>query len=156
VGEVTGAVNNAMRNDRNDGTFCTLAYATLDLTTVSVTLELALAGHPQPVLRRADGTVEAIGVHGTVLGVTDSPRRTVTRHELHPRDIVLLYADGATERRTGVGSLGEAGLHRLIAAAPAAAAATELVEFVQQRIVDYSDEPLRDDMAMLAIRITPR
>jgi serine phosphatase RsbU (regulator of sigma subunit) len=150
--QAVAAVNTALLEETRDGRFCTLAYATFGLDTGPVQMDLTLAGHPQPVLRRADGHVQAVGANGVVLGITRRPRHTVTRHELHPGDTVVFYTDGASERRDGDTFLGEIGLHRLIAQAPDGTAA-ELVDHLQKQIIGYSDQPMRDDLAILAVQV---
>ncbi|MGK5680205.1 GAF domain-containing SpoIIE family protein phosphatase [Actinoplanes sp. URMC 104] len=150
--QAVAAVNTALLEETTDGRFCTLAYATFNLGTSPVQMDLTLAGHPQPVLRRADGHVQPLGTNGVALGVTRRPRHTVTRHELHPGDTVLLYTDGASERRTGDTFLGDTGLHRIIAQAPTGTAA-DLVNHVHKKVVGFSDHPMHDDLAILAIQI---
>jgi len=57
------------------------------------------AGHPPPVLLRADGVLETLGYHGPVIGFgSDSPygQREL---RLEPGDKIILYTDGLTENR---------------------------------------------------------
>ena len=149
---VTAAVNAALLQENLNGAFCSLAYATVDLTVDPIVMRLTLAGHPHPILRRADGSTEELGGSGTVLGVVRTPRHVETRHELHPGDTVVFYTDGATERRDGDAFLGEAGLHDLVAGAPDRSAAA-LVDHLRDEIIGYSDRPLGDDLAILAVRV---
>ncbi|TIC84188.1 PP2C family protein-serine/threonine phosphatase [Nocardioides sp. GY 10127] len=58
------------------------------------------AGHPPPLVLRADGAVEVLDAPGDVLlGVEPSAVRSDHRVELAPGDTVLLYSDGLVERR---------------------------------------------------------
>ena len=86
-----------------------------------------------------------------MLGVTPTPRLTTTEHALHPGDILVFYTDGAIERRDADTFLEEEGLRRLISAAPAGSAA-DMVRHLETGIIDHSSQPLRDDLAILAIQ----
>jgi sigma-B regulation protein RsbU (phosphoserine phosphatase) len=52
------------------------------------------AGHPPILIRRANGTIEAHGPHGTMLGVTADLTLTHSATRLEPGDSALLYSDG--------------------------------------------------------------
>ncbi len=58
---------------------------------------VCLAGHPQPVLQRADGIVEAVGAGGTLLGFTPDPRLREETVRLHAGDRLVLFTDGLSE-----------------------------------------------------------
>lgn len=60
----------------------------------------ANAGHPPPVLVRADGVVRLLDEDaGLLLGLDPSAHRADHRLELAPGDLLLLYSDGLVERR---------------------------------------------------------
>ncbi|WP_073919789.1 PP2C family protein-serine/threonine phosphatase [Streptomyces sp. CB00455] len=150
---VLQAVNTAIIADRPARPFCTAAYAELDLATSPVRLRLALGGHPHPLLRRADGTIVRLGRAGTFLGILDNPPLHTTEDELHPGDLILLFTDGVTERRSGTTMLGEQGVRDLLGHAPHASAA-ETVAALEEHIIAYSPTPPGDDIAILAVRLT--
>lgn len=59
------------------------------------------AGHPVPVVARADGTVEIPGGRpDPLLGFTPGCPRTDRWFDLHPGDTVIFFTDGLIERRT--------------------------------------------------------
>lgn len=65
----------------------------------NLTLTIATAGHPPPLVRATDGTVSPIETAGTLLGVVpDIHAASVTLH-LSAGETLLLYTDGATEAR---------------------------------------------------------
>jgi serine phosphatase RsbU (regulator of sigma subunit) len=59
-------------------------------------LIVALGGHPQPLLRRRQGEVSAIGTPGTLLGMVE-PDLVVTSTVVEPGDTLVLYTDGLTD-----------------------------------------------------------
>jgi serine phosphatase RsbU (regulator of sigma subunit) len=64
-------------------------------------LRWANAGHPPPLLLRADRTVTLLGGAGPdlMLGVDPGAERAEASVELAPGDTVVLYTDGLVERR---------------------------------------------------------
>ena len=75
-----------------NATFATAAYATIDYETGRV--ELARAGHPLPMLLRADGTSEEIGGDGALLGVLPDEVFEPVTVDLSPGDKLVLFTDG--------------------------------------------------------------
>jgi sigma-B regulation protein RsbU (phosphoserine phosphatase) len=75
--------------------YFTMAYAEIDL--VSGRVLLVQAGHPHPVLLRADGRAETLGMGGLPIGLI--PGATWDRIEvtLRPGDRLVLMSDGLTE-----------------------------------------------------------
>lgn len=75
--------------------FMSLFYGVLDPATGE--LEYVCAGHPFPLLRRANGTVEELGCGSLPLGMKPQlslgPGRTVVA----PGDLLVLYTDGLPE-----------------------------------------------------------
>jgi anti-sigma regulatory factor (Ser/Thr protein kinase) len=74
----------------------------------------AVAGHPPPIVRRAEGRTELLlGGRSTPLGVTDDDPRPEATVDLRPGDTVFLYTDGLVERR---GEIIDVGIERLASA----------------------------------------
>ena len=80
----------------DSGTYATVCFAFLRLTDGHGELDIALAGHPGPMLYRADGTVESLGISGTVLGLVE-PHLSRARYDLRPGDTLVFYTDGITD-----------------------------------------------------------
>lgn len=76
-------------------TYLTIAYADIDLQTGK--MRLVQAGHPHPVIQRADGRVEFIGDGGLPIGLIPNARFATIEAQLMPGDRLLLYSDGVTE-----------------------------------------------------------
>lgn len=113
-------------------------------------LDLGSAGHPAPLLLRADGSVEAVAVGGLLAGVMADTAYTPTRVHLAPRDTLLLYTDGVTE----AGRDSVSGHDRLmrLAAGYVTAPVDALVEAVEMDAVERSGPRRRDDLAIVAVR----
>jgi len=77
------------------GYFGTAVLAAYDAA--SGELRLVRAGHPSPLLFRAQGTVEAIGCANPALGLFPATSYQATAERLAPGDALLFYTDGATE-----------------------------------------------------------
>jgi serine phosphatase RsbU (regulator of sigma subunit) len=147
-------LNDVMMDAADPSQFCTLAVAMITRPLggrSGLTVELVLAGHPQPVLVRADGETELIGEYGTAVGLITELRLTATHHHLAPGDTLLAYTDGVTERRAGREQFGP---ERLLAAAGTAVGqpAPQLIATVRSAVEAFSHSPRSDDIALLAIR----
>ncbi len=112
-------------------------------------LRFACAGHPYPLLVRADGTAEYLEHgRGVPLGCLPDPTYEEAGVELAPGDTLLLYTDGLTERR---GQDLDAVLERVRVSAGAAAEAA--VESLLDRAVGAAgDDAPADDVALVALR----
>jgi serine phosphatase RsbU (regulator of sigma subunit) len=99
------AINDHMCDTSVEGRFVTYVLGTID--TRSHGVELAIAGHMPPIIRRADGTVEQFSedIVGTPIGVLeDYPYESETR-TLEPGDLVVLVTDGVDEAMNPAGEL---------------------------------------------------
>ncbi|MFM2091205.1 MAG: hypothetical protein RLZZ127_1694, partial [Planctomycetota bacterium] len=92
-------VNEALAKDLGGKHFISMCYGVLDPVAGAVTW--ARAGHPPPLLLRADGALEEVKPRGMVVGMKAGPLfRTTLAEEttaIGPGDLVLLYTDGITE-----------------------------------------------------------
>ncbi|MGY1815817.1 SpoIIE family protein phosphatase [Blastococcus sp. SYSU D00820] len=115
-------------------------------------LRWSSAGHPPPVLVRADGTVQVLdSPPELLLGTGDPGRHTDHELPLSPGDTVVMVTDGLVEAgRTGI----DAGMARLAEALGelAGLAADALCDRLLGRIVP---ERAEDDVAVLALRVLP-
>ena len=72
--EILLTLNQAMHEqDPESDRFVTAIYGTLEPVGDSVEIELSVAGHPTPLVRRADRSLETTASHGTVLGALSNP-----------------------------------------------------------------------------------
>jgi serine phosphatase RsbU (regulator of sigma subunit) len=115
-------------------------------------LTVVLAGHPPPLIVDADGAARPIGRPGTLLGVLDPIDVTETRAQLHPGETLLLYTDGVPDAGRSDGQLGEDGLIELCRKAPGLGLG-ELLEHIEHVALDRASGSLRDDLALLGLRL---
>jgi serine phosphatase RsbU (regulator of sigma subunit) len=135
------------------GRYLTAAYVTFRVTDDGIDGRLCLAGHPKPVVRRADGAVTPIGVSGSLLGAISNLTLTDVDFHLGPGDLLLLYTDGLTERRGyDDAQFGDIEFQRCVAATQHLNAYDTI-----SRVVDaadaYSLGRVSDDTALLAIQV---
>ena len=114
---------------------------------------LVLAGHPSALLRRADGSVDAVGEPGTLVGVLDDLDVPETRLRLAPGDLLLLHTDGVIEASGPAGMFGEARLREVVERPHDDA--QEVVDRVLQAVADHAGDSAGDggdDTTLLAVR----
>lgn len=91
--EVLAALNaDLVAAARDDCRFVAACYALFDATTGEV--QLARAGTPYAILRRAEGRTQLLGPGGPLLGVVPEAPYEVLSDELREGDALLLYTDG--------------------------------------------------------------
>lgn len=111
--EVAARINRVLLDEIRTDHYCTLAYAEADLG--SGRLRLVQAGHPHPLVQRADGRVERLGSGGLPLGLLADAQHDGFECQLAPGDRLILMSDGIEECPDPDGSeLGEARLHALL------------------------------------------
>jgi hypothetical protein len=147
---VLSLLHRALREQRSDDRFITVAYAHMQVAIQHVRLEIACGGHPLPLVIHADGTVEPVGRLGTLLGTDIDPLLADVTVELEMGDVLVLYTDGVTEvRRHRTEVFGTAELIELLSGCgglePAAVA-----ERIEAAVLNASEGRLRDDVAILA------
>jgi sigma-B regulation protein RsbU (phosphoserine phosphatase) len=72
--------------------FVTMAYAIINTKTLE--LQWARAGHPLPMLLKANGSAEELELDGALLGVFADEKFPLQKVQLEPGDAVLMYSDG--------------------------------------------------------------
>jgi PAS domain S-box-containing protein len=114
-----------------------------------VGLDIVCAGHPLPLLLRADGAVGPVGRPGTLLGAFGEGRWTATSLELGPGDALVLYTDGVTDTRGPEGRFGSARLEALLRGIGPCDADTT-AERIDDALRAFGEQ--RDDVALLVLR----
>jgi serine phosphatase RsbU (regulator of sigma subunit)/anti-sigma regulatory factor (Ser/Thr protein kinase) len=134
-------------SDRMHSRMATVVYATLNLNTWEA--RIARAGHPYPLLIRADGTAEFLDkVGGPPLGTVGGRQYEEQSVSLSPGETLLLYTDGLIERRGRQLSEGEAALVEVASTAPDE---PELkCQAITSRLTE--NEATTDDIAVLVVQ----
>ena len=143
-------LHRALRDQRSDDRFITVAYAHMQVAVEHVRLELACGGHPLPLVVHTDGSVDAVGRLGTLLGTDIDPLLADVTVELEVGDVLVLYTDGVTEvRRHRTEVFGTTELTELLQTC-GGLSPHEVAERVEAAVLAASDGRLRDDVAILA------
>lgn len=141
-----------MRNDELMQT-CTAVYGQIDMSSGVGAVTLAAAGHPPPLIVRADAGIEVAPAHGTMLGAVEDPTFVSCRFELAEGDAIVMCSDGIHDTRLDGIRIDEQRVAELLAGS-AQASAQDLVDRLMQALRGV-DRPLRDDIAIMALRRTP-
>src|SRR3954451_3213769 len=94
---VLRVLNEALLRQRTDFRFTTLAFCIVDFSADPPRLYVACGGHPGPLVLRPDGSVEAVGGMGPLLGVVANAEFRQDEAELEADDVIVLYTDGLTD-----------------------------------------------------------
>jgi PAS domain S-box-containing protein len=133
----------------DDSQMATVLYGVVDPD--GATIELASAGHPPPLVVRADGAASFLELDGAPpLGVLVDLAPTQVVERIEPGCVMLFYTDGLVERR---GASIEDGM----AAVARAAAGPADVESLCERVSEAMKvEAATDDVALLALSLADR
>jgi serine phosphatase RsbU (regulator of sigma subunit) len=131
------------------GRFVTLTCVRLELDDGAVAVTASCGGHPCPRVLRATGLVEELGTNGTVLGVLGEVELHDRTSRLAPGDALVLYTDGLTEA-TAPDVWTPARLDAAVAGARRKSA-----QAIVEHLAAQTPGTLRDDMALLALRVQP-
>jgi serine phosphatase RsbU (regulator of sigma subunit) len=140
--------------DDDSERFCTAIVGALTVSRDEVVLDLASGGHPYPIVRHPDGSIETIRLGGSLLGQFDTIEVAHRRVSLRPGDVFLMFTDGVVEGRPG-GSGGAFFDTRRVrdVLAQTHQSARRVVEALEEAVLAYSGGRLHDDVAAVALRI---
>lgn len=93
--ETCERLNSILMQDAESDLYFTMAIAHINLKTYAV--KTCVAGHPSPVLQRADGSVEFLELWSTPIGLVEDGAYSETEIQLAAGDRVVFYSDGVTE-----------------------------------------------------------
>lgn len=155
--DVLRRVGDAVRGLDDPEAFCTAAYLVLTPPSAPgrpALVELALGGAPQPLLRRADGSVEPVGRTGSALGLLPRPELADTVVDLRPGDLLVLHTDGYAALRRADGSVVDRLVEQTLART-ATGDAPALARALERAALEAQGGRPRDDLAVLVLRVAP-
>jgi phosphoserine phosphatase RsbU/P len=135
-------------------TFCTALFLLLDQVPEGHRLTMATGGHPLPLCRRADGSIETLGRPGSFLGMEQKASVSESTAVLEPGDMVVLYTDGVTDAHQADAFFGETGVAAVLAAS-AERPAQAVADAVVAAALAYQHGQARDDMAVVVLSQPP-
>jgi sigma-B regulation protein RsbU (phosphoserine phosphatase) len=133
--------------------YFTAALAYVDLRDGRV--RLCQAGHPHPMIRRADGGVDLLGQGGPPVGLLPGIAFHAVEDRLLPGDVLLTYSDGVTECVDTWGEmLDEEGLIAFIEGTTDSP--TGLIDRIEAGLRGHAGlHGFDDDISMIALRFVP-
>jgi len=136
-------------------TYFSVACLTVDVSDGILTY--GSAGHPPPLVVRADGSVETLNLRGTVIGAGGGVPYAQQQVRLVPGDKVLLYTDGVLENRGPAGeAFGRARFDRALQRT-ARLPVEEFVATLHAEVRAFlGDTRPDDDISMLGLEYTGR
>ncbi len=145
-------LHEALRRQPAGADLCTVCLVTLEFLPGHAAITVTLAGHPHPLIIGAAGEVDTVGAPGTLLGVLDPIRNSEIGAELRHGQTLLLYTDGLLEASRSVDAPELEWVLELGADANCMGL-DRLLERIRERAVADAGGHLRDDIAMLALRL---
>jgi phosphoserine phosphatase RsbU/P len=147
--------NRLMLDEIQAEQYFTIAFAVIDRA--RGLLSLVQAGHPHPVLLRADGTMEKLGQGGLPVGLI--PDATFERHDLPfgPGDRLVLFSDGFTECPLPSGEdFGEDGLAESLAKSAHLSGSDLLEAMVWDLTQKAESDSFPDDVSGVVVDLLPQ
>jgi serine phosphatase RsbU (regulator of sigma subunit) len=150
---VLRVLNEALLRQRGDYRFTTLALCVVDLAGERPWLRVACGGHPRPLLLRPDGTVQAVGAAGPLLGVLHDAEFHDERVELESGDVLVLYTDGLTDALAPDHMLDEDGLLAALADCRGLSAGALALRLEEIALAGDPAAVPRDDIALVVAKL---
>ncbi len=143
-------LNQLVLNEMDTEHYFTLLLADVDLASGRV--RMAQAGHPHPLVQRADGTIEQDGPGGLPVGLIPGASYEEFSVILEPGDRLMIFSDGITECPDPDGGLlNEEGLENILRGL-SGAKSTALLESVIWKLSEFAgDGDFPDDVSAVLL-----
>jgi serine phosphatase RsbU (regulator of sigma subunit)/PAS domain-containing protein len=150
--DVLRRANDIMLAEEFGGRFVTASGAHLSWHDDKLTVVLATAGHPGPVLVKPDGSVQVLPGGGVPLGIFPDPEPATLELELADGDVLFFFTDGLADARSRNATYFEDSLGDCLAQM-AGRRAAEIVSDMRKVVLDFCEGVLVDDLTMLVLRV---
>ena len=144
-------VHDAIRSS-GEYTYCTLCCAELRPGPDGIDATVTTAGHPEPRIVGADGSIRRLAVTGPLVGVLDAPTYGAQELRLRPGELLFICSDGLLEARRNGEVFGDHRMEALLSAL-ASSRPRAMLERLEQEILSFVEGSPRDDLAMFALRV---
>ena len=149
--EVLRRANEILMEEEFGGRFVTASVGHLRWHDGSLHVVVGSAGHPWPMLVRADGRTQVLQGGGLPLGVFADAEPATQEIGLDPGDLLFFFSDGLTSARGPDPAYVEDRVTDELAGL-AGQPAAQVVARMQEVVARFGDGQLRDDVTMLALR----
>jgi PAS domain S-box-containing protein len=153
VCSVLRMLNQALLRQRADCRFTTLVFCVIDVEGERRSLRAACGGHPRPLLRRPNGSVQAFGAAGPLLGVFADAEFHEDEVDLEDDDVLVLYTDGLTDAFAPQQILGERALLDALADCGGMTAAEVASRMEDTALRGDRTRVPRDDIALVVAKL---
>lgn len=151
LADVLGSVNKVFFDSTASNHYATLFFGVYD--EAGRTMRYANCGHLPPVLLRAGGEVERLGVTAPVVGLFEGPWECTTGEtSVGAGDTLVVFTDGVSEATSEQGE--EFGEERLIdlVRAHAGQPATSMLDAIVSAVREHSASQQFDDLTLIVAR----
>ncbi len=143
--------NRALMRQGESWPYATVVCAAFRPADGGLRVDVASAGHPPALLRRADGRLEEVAADGLMIGVQAALDVRPVAVTLAAGDSLSLYTDGMVDARRDEERFGEERLAEVVRTAPAPDAESA-AEHIAEAVLGFETGSPRDDRALLVLR----
>lgn len=148
-------LNRAMLESTQNG-FLTVAYFEMVRRGSGFLVDLAVGGHPLPVVVKADGTASFVGEPGTLVGAFEKIKVNPVAVDLEPGDTLVLYTDGVSDLAPPHGLSEDQVLDLMADCVQDSDDAEGTADCLHTALADILPLDQRaDDIALLVLRVDP-
>src|SRR3984885_13008203 len=153
IDDVMSRINRFLIERARGEKYATVVYCTVDR---SGELRWSNAGHPKPVLVRANGELQWLESTGLPIGMMDVASYEVKTIQLQPGDKLVLFSDGLSEAANAAGEFFDKTALKEFLCAHAGIGCTELHAKLVEAVEDFSEvSEQEDDIKMLVLEYQP-
>jgi serine phosphatase RsbU (regulator of sigma subunit) len=153
IEDVMSSINRFLTERAKGEKYATVFYCTVDRSGL---LRWSNAGHPKPILVRANSELISLDSTGLPLGMLEVASYEVKSMQLQPGDKVVLYSDGLSEAESDDGEFFDRKGFRETLRANASLGCGEFHSKLVEAVEDFSEgAELADDITTLVLEYQP-